>query len=481
VKKWMLVHTLAFAVLGTASAHAQVPPPAPEWSIAGTILTPSGIVADSGISIQNGAIAAIGPPGTLPNPAAAVKVPGIIIPGFIDLHNHLTWNVLPRWIPGRRFNNRYEWQDTAEYDRVLVQPHNAVVNAAACEAEIYAEIKAIAGGATAVVGSLLPSKDFPHNGDCAIGLARNLDVASGFNFTPPGPNDPCLAKAESGPPILDVADNEVFPLELSHPHFDYLLCELAASKLKALIVHLSEGANSDPSAHREFTMLDRAGLLQPGLVIIHGTAIRPQDFPDMAKNKVGLVWSPRSNDELYGSTTNIAAALAAGVSVAVAPDWSPSGSAGMLQEMGYVARRYPAITSSDLVAMATSIPAKLARVDDKIGALTPGKMADFVVINVEVDPRAPRPLDAVVNANPTRIALVVVGGQPIYGDPALLAQMPLPAGAKLDLLTVCGAQKAIYLGQSDAAQRKETLADITRVLNAALVSAGSYLPDIECD
>jgi 5-methylthioadenosine/S-adenosylhomocysteine deaminase len=49
---------------------------------------------------------------------------------------------------------------------------------------------------------------------------------------------------------------------------------------------------------------------------------------------VGLVWSPRSNNELYGGTLNIAAAQAVGLSFAIAPDWSPTGSAGMLQFSG---------------------------------------------------------------------------------------------------------------------------------------------------
>ena len=99
-----------------------------------------------------------------------------------------------------------------------------------------------------------------------------------------------------------MVDKEVFPLELTHPRFDFLLCELGTGTLRNLIIHLSEGANTDSSAHREFTMLDRAGLLQPGLVIIHSTAIRDQDFADMARGSVGLVWSPRSNNKLYGST-----------------------------------------------------------------------------------------------------------------------------------------------------------------------------------
>jgi len=226
-------------------------------------------------------------------------------------------------------------------------------------------------------------------------------------------------------------------------------------------------------------MLNKAGLLHPGLVVIHGSALRDQDFADMAKNGVGLVWSPRSNDELYGSTTNFAAAHAANIPIAIAPDWSPSGSAGMMQEIGYVARRYPAITSTDLVAMVTSNPAKLARVDSQIGALTPGRLADFIVLNTVVDPNAPRPLDPVVNSTAANIALVVVGGQPLYGDPDLLEQL-LPPGTKLDPITVCGSKKAIYLGQSDAPARNESLVHITNLLSSALVGAGSSLP-IECD
>jgi methyl coenzyme M reductase alpha subunit len=151
----------------------------------------------------------------------------------------------------------------------------------------------------------------------------------------------------------------------------------------------------------------------------------------------------------------------------------------MLQEMSYVARRYPNITSANLVAMATSTPAKMARVDDQIGSLTPGKLADFVVINVKVDPQAPRPLDPVVNATAASVALVVVGGQPIYGDPILMAQV-MP-GAKFDQMVVSGANKAIYLGQSGAAARNENLAEIVQLLRGALASTGSHLSDIECD
>ncbi|MCK1481208.1 hypothetical protein IVB25_00090 [Bradyrhizobium sp. 193] len=54
--------------------------------------------------------------------------------------------------------------------------------------------------------------------------------------------------------------------------------------------------------------------------------------------------------------------------------------------------------------------------------------------------------------------------------------------AKLDDLTVCGAPKKLYLGESDAPSLKNSsFADIEKALNNALVKAGSSLPKIECE
>lgn len=449
-----------------------------DFTITGTVIAPSGVVTNGALAVTGQTIGAVGPAASVPNSASAIKAAdAVILPGFIDLHNHLTWNVLPRWLPGRKFGSRYEWQDSPEYDRLLVAPHNVVLTDAACESAIYAEVKALAGGATSSIGSLYPTKDHPNNGDCAKGLVRNLDLASGLDRKKTDDNDGC-GKAQQ---ILDVVDNEVFPMEVPHARLDYLLCELGTGTLRGLVVHLSEGASTDSSAHREFTMVDRAHLLRPGVVIVHGTALRDADFASMKTSGAGLVWSPRSNDELYGSTTNIAAAHLAGVPVAIAPDWSPSGSAGMLQEMGYASRRYPAIDSADLIKMSTSIPAQLVRLDASIGDLSVGKKADFVVVRAKPDPNARNPvLDPVVKATPADILLVVVGGEPLYGDPDLMKQ--LRPTEKLDDLTVCGAPKKLYLGESGAPSLKNSsFTDIQNALNAALVKAGLSLPRIECE
>jgi len=154
----------------------------------------------------------------------------------------------------------------------------------------------------------------------------------------------------------------------------------------------------------------------------------------------------------------------------------------MLQELGYAGRHYTSLASDRLIAMATSVPASVARLDDQIGTLAPNKRADIVVIDNHTtranDPSVHTPLDRVVRATPADVVLVVVGGEALYGDPAVLARF-LPPGAKTDQITVCGVQKDIYLGQSAAAGR--SLSQIQDALRASLARAGSSLPDIECD
>jgi 5-methylthioadenosine/S-adenosylhomocysteine deaminase len=437
------------------------------WAIKGTILTPDDIISSGTIIVSDDRISAIGDNVPIPVNTPTVISEGIILPGFIDLHNHLTWNVFPRWAPSQKFHNRYEWQVTTEYDRALRIPQGRLIsNGFGCKANMYAEIKALAGGATSVTGSYLGRTDAEHQ--CAIGLTRNLDHPSGFQTMA---SPPCPGQA---PLLQAVVANEVFPMEIPYERLDWYRCELTNGTLRALLVHLSEGSPSDASARREFRMLSSHGILGPGLVIVHGTALGLDDFQTMAHRGVGLVWSPRSNDELYGGTTNAAAAMALGVQVAIGPDWSPTGSSGILQELNYIASRHSEFTPKQLVQMVTAIPAKLARLDDRIGKLAPGFVADLVVLKRHGD----APYETVVSATPIDIRLVVVGGTPVYGDRDLMSQL-LP-GAQFSELNVCGAQKVVALA-SLSTPVVGGWNELTAELDAELRRYGSMLSAIECN
>jgi cytosine/adenosine deaminase-related metal-dependent hydrolase len=173
-------------------------------------------------------------------------------------------------------------------------------------------------------------------------------------------------------------------------------------------------------------------------------ALSPANFADMAKAGVGLVWSPHSNFELYGSTADVAGAKAAGVKMAIAPDWSPTGSDGMLEELKYAAvwnaTQSPApFTDRELFAMATLNAAELAGIAAETGSIVAGKRADLLVLNpttVSSDAYA-----TLVHASVGDVALVVVDGAAIYGDAALMKQTH--GGQVTAALNVCGKPKEL--------------------------------------
>lgn len=403
----------------------------------GSVVTPSRVIDDGTLVIVEGTIGAVldASPRTA---EGAVDVGGVIFPGLIDLHNHITWNAWPRW-PAPKTRNRYEWQEMPDYFATLSNPHTDLVNLGYnCDLNRYGELKAIVNGASSTVGSI--------RNECIRGLARNLDFLSELR--------PKMPLGE------EALRNEVFPFEIRSSCAEQALrdvgrtledCALNPGETKtapprAVVAHVGEGI--DASARREFSMFAAHGYLRPGNNIIHGVALTAAQFAQMAAAGVGLIWSPRSNLEMYGQTTDIEAARAAGVQLAIAPDWSPSGSSGMLAEIAYADRwqRDPKngvkvpFTSKQLFEMATSTPARLARLDDRIGRLVSGHAADLIVMRRPAANASA--YDALVRQTPADLLLVVVGGTAVFGEPALMRRL-VADPSRLDPITVCGEPRLI--------------------------------------
>src|SRR5215472_10270077 len=51
---------------------------------------------------------------------------GIIFPGLIELHNHLSYNALTMWSVPRKFADRGQWQDNADYKHRVSDPMNTI-------------------------------------------------------------------------------------------------------------------------------------------------------------------------------------------------------------------------------------------------------------------------------------------------------------------------------------------------------------------
>ena len=148
--------------------------------------------------------------------------------------------------------------------------------------------------------------------------------------------------------------------------------------------------------------------------VIHGSALSEGDLHTLADAGCRLVWSPQSNLRLYGSTTLAGAARAAGMPVALGADWLPSGSTSLLGEMK-VARRQLAleghpIAAADLVAMVTSVAARVAGLSDHLGSLAVGLPADLLVL----ERHHTDPYESVCLADPSWVELVSIGGDITY-------------------------------------------------------------------
>lgn len=374
------------------------------------------------VYVESGRIRCVGARGACADVArggSEVRGAGVIAPGFVDSHNHIAYNWLPEWESGRIWNDNGQWRADPGYE-AFVQPYNDNKDdrAALCAMVGWGELRALVGGTTTIYGN-------PQPRPCFRGLARNAELSTGYNgFT--------RDRIRSNALGIDVVDAAAATS---------LIDGMNAGDVAAYMIHIAEGKTA--RSRQELDELAALGLLRPETVIIHGTALFPEDFMRVATAGAKLVWSPSSNMALYRDTTEIAAAIGAGITVALAPDWTVSGADDMLGELafarGWLDEFEPSLLSDqDLVEMTTAIPAAVMGLEREVGTLANGLHADLVWYDVPTrDPFA-----AIVAARAPDVRLVVVGGVPTYGDTGLLARLP-EAPAACHALDACGRSKRV--------------------------------------
>lgn len=427
----LLVLAAGFAFFSfPQSAAAQ--PVASRMLIRGNVVAPDGVIANAWLDIRDGRIVHIERERPDVPGVPALETNDLIFPGFIDLHNHPSFNIFPRWTPPHKFPNRYAWRDWDVYRARLETPQRALSAGgdSFCDVDEYVEVKALIGGTTSMIGFSGRDSGMPLP-DCIKGLVRNLDVYTGFYG------------ADQGHERI-VNSIGILPRDMDANTAAHIHDGIANGSIDLLAIHIAEGLPSDAESAQELDMLEARGLLTAHTALVHSVGLSPSQLARVHRAGASIVWSPRSNFELYGSTANVGAAFREGVTISLAPDWSPSGSDNMFDEIRYagdVSREKldGLFSNRQLVEMASSIPARVARIDDKVGTLAPGMLADFFLVHVG-EPGVPSdPYDAIIAENVGNIDLVVIGGVPAYGDPGMLKTL----GAKIEPLTVCGAKRAL--------------------------------------
>ncbi len=375
--------------------------------------------------------------------ASVVCAEGLILPGLIDPHNHMQYNTLPRWQHQGLFEDRYEWQGDSDYDE-FKKAYDDIADYR-CQSMKWAETRQLIGGVTAVIGN---------SGDCVGSLVRNLDEGEDATGIPGYSADFDSGKIDN----VSSADAED------------IAADLESGALDAWLGHVSEGI--DGSVRAEFDTLTDLGLLLPGVGVIHGTDLDTPALTAMAGAGMTLIWSPMSNLDLYGKTTQVSVARGLGLPVALGPDWTPSGTLNVRNELACAAHYNEnflgnAFSEKDLVDMATVNAARAVGLDGLTGQLQEGYLADITVVSGD----SSQPYHATITSQAEDVRLVVVAGQALYGDPSLVEGWE--GTPYCETLDVCGEERRICVQRDDSGDYGESLEDIEGTLISALMDAAS--------
>jgi hypothetical protein len=462
-------------ILGVALCTLLIQPAAAQNRVLlnGDVVTPSGVIPSGWVYIEGNKIVSV----TQAKPdiqASIVQSDDYIYPGFVDLHNHPIYNVFPRWTPPQLYNNRYEWRRAQLYQSTIQKPESDLIKANEfCDMDEYAEIKELIGGTTSVLGISKPAYDKPTPA-CIQGLARNLDWYTGFYgaSVDQEPVANALGITPKGYPLIAPDWQGDMPPERAKEY----LQGLQSGKLNLFVIHIAEGKRTDAEAQSEFGLLKDAELLTSKTVIIHGVGLRTDDFADMAKIGASLVWSPHSNVVLYGETTDVVTALQQGVAVALAPDWSPTGSTNMLAELRYandysMTKLNGAISPKQLFEMATALPAHIAQIDQWVGSIADGKLADIFMMRKNSSDA----YSSLMSGSPSDVSLVIVNGVPVYGTAERMTQAGVTGAEDI---TVCTDKRVL----NSQALTNGAFSTVVTQLTTKLAGENSVLgPIAECN
>jgi len=383
------------------------------------------------IEIQSGRVRSLSPRFRGHKPPVEMNLNGmLILPGFINAHDHLEFAIFPR-LGNRVYSNAREWAlDIHHPDQ---SPIRELLQIPKATRLFWGGLKNLFCGVTSVCHHNQYEPDlfedqFPVRVLKRFGWSHSFDfsqdVVAEFGQTPNG-----------------------------SPFF----------------IHLAEG--TDKSSRDELGRLDHLGLLNPQTVIVHGVALTKQDWELVRHRGARLVWCPSSNLFTLGKTLDLSL-LPADLDVALGSD-SPLTAAGdLLDEIRFAyelkdSRQIPpyqggqvpqarggclpgntppispgghppqahaclplqkgeslssatSLYPAQLYSMVTTCAARLMRLDQGEGTIVEGGIADLIAVkNTESSPA-----ERLVQLAAVDIELVVVGGEVMLASTLLAGTIP---------------------------------------------------------
>jgi cytosine/adenosine deaminase-related metal-dependent hydrolase len=285
----------------------------------------------------------------------------LLLPGLINAHDHLEFNLFPRLGRGP-YGNSVEWaREVYHPEQPPVEEHIAVPKPVRL---MWGGLKNLLSGATTVshhnpYEARLFDRNFP------VRVIRKFGWAHSLHFSPD-----LVERFRNTPP--------------SRP----------------FIVHAAEGR--DAGAFSEIERLDAMGVLDRRTVLVHAIALKPSDIEILLARKCSIVWCPSSNLFAYGRTLTLHA-LASNVPIALGTDSALTADGDIADEIR-AARSIQQISMERIFEMVTTRAAAIFRLPKASGEIQEHGPANLIA----VADHGQTPADALNNLFPE---LVMIGGR----------------------------------------------------------------------
>ncbi len=191
--------------------------------------------------------------------------------------------------------------------------------------------------------------------------------------------------------------------------------------------HYLEDPSIQVQQRAQWNILKDAGLVGTNMMFAH--FIHPDDriLRDTAAAGARMVWNPLSNGRLASGLADIPAYRKLGIPVGMGLDGQASSDLSDPFEnmrMGLYATRMKhqsatAMSTHDILAQHTIRSAEVMKVADRVGSLTKGKFADFLVLNPlapDIGPLFDVIASVVMCCSSRNLTAVYVGGNGVYRD-----------------------------------------------------------------
>lgn len=445
------VFLLAALLAAAAGAGAQTPAVIPADLIITrarviTMNAARAVIDDGAVVIRGEKILAVGPSAIAAQYSAARTIDargGIVMPGMVNAHTHIPMTVF-----------RGLGDDVPDRLRRFIFPlEKSFVNREVVYGgSLLGLLEMIEGGVT-TFANMYYFEDEVARATKQAGLRAVLGQTI-LNFPSPDSPEPygglALAKkfiaAHRGDPLITPAFAPHAPYTVDAAHLR-LIAEASAALDAPVMIHLAEMTEEMTSLRKDHNLtpveyLDSLGLLNRRLLAAHCIFVTDSDIALLKARDAGVAHAMVANIK---SAKGVAPALKMfddGLRVGLATDGPMSGNTlDIVGQLGYVAKVHKldrkdrnVMPAAAVVEMATLGGARALHLEDKIGSLEPGKLADLVI--VDTDSTAMLPLYDVYSAlvyaaSPRDIRTTIVHGRILMEDrvvktldaPAVKAQM----------------------------------------------------------